>query len=267
MENRTVGILGGGTCNPFKQDLISAYQVYLLGQLGRMLVESANNRNISVAILDKRDSPAKQVNATNSGVDGSFSDSQAIRALASRCDILTIEIEHVDIYVLEDLEREPRAGGKKLVIQPSWHAIRKIQDKYLQKMTLVEGRADVAESIPLSSTSEEELAKAAKKLGLPFMLKARTEAYDGRGNFPVFQTEDYKAALTALKGRPLYAERWVEFTKELAVMVVKVRDEPNPDAWLESTLSYITTETIQERGICKLVFAPAQVSAETNQAA
>ena len=50
-------------------------------------------------------------------------------------------------------------------------------------------------------------------------------------------------------------------------MVVKVRDEPNPDAWSESTLSYISTETIQEGGICQLVYAPAQVSAETNQAA
>ena len=176
-------------------------------------MESANNRNISVAILDKKDSPAKQVNATNSGVDGSFLESQAIRALACQCDILTVEIEHVDTHVLEELERESRAGGKKLEIQPSWHAIRIIQDKYLQKMTLVEGRADVAESIPLSSASEEELAKAAKKLGLPFMLKARTGAYDGRGNFPVSQSEDYKAALTALKGRPLYAERWVKFTK------------------------------------------------------
>ena len=144
-----------------------------------MFVEAANNRNISVGTLDKADSPAKQINDSKLNVEGSFSDPQAIRKLAGQCDILTVEIEHVDTYVLEELEREAVARGKKLEIHPSWQAIRTIQDKYLQKTTLIEGNVDVAESIPISAATKKGLRKAAETIGLPFMLKARTGAYDG----------------------------------------------------------------------------------------
>lgn len=246
MDTRTVGILGGG-------------------QLGRMLVEAASNRNITTAILDKNSSPAKQVNATHPGVDGSFTDPQAIRRLARKCDVLTVEIEHVDTHVLEELEKEAQAEGKKIDIQPSWETVRIIQDKYLQKERLIENKVDIAESIPIATASEVELAQAAQKLGLPFMLKARKGAYDGRGNYVVRTAEDYKAALDALSGRSLYAERWAKFTKELAVMVVKTKDEADAASWESSTLSYPTVETVHEDSVCKLVYAPARgVSGDIN---
>ena len=144
-----------------------------------MLVEAANNRNICVGTLDKADSPAKQINDSKFNVKGSFSDPEATRKLAEQCDILTVEIEHVDTYVLEELEREAGARGKKLEIHPSWQAIRTIQDKYQQKTTLIEGKVDVAESIPISAANREGLHKAVATIRLPFMLKARTGAYDG----------------------------------------------------------------------------------------
>jgi len=245
MDIRTVGVLGGG-------------------QLGRMLVEAANNRNITVAILDKQGSPAKQINA-HPGVDGSFSDPKAIRKLASKCDVLTVEIEHVDTQVLEDLEKESQAEGTKVEIHPSWQAIRTIQDKYLQKMTLEKAEVGLAKSIPIDTASEETLQNGAHTLGLPFMLKARKGAYDGHGNHPVRSPQDFKPALEALKDRPLYAEQWVNFRNELAVMVVKTTDEADTSKWSSSTLSYPTVETVHENSICKLVYAPARdLSNETN---
>ncbi len=245
MDTRTIGVLGGG-------------------QLGRMVVEAANNRNIAIAILDKKGSPAKQVNA-HPGVDGSFSDPKAIRKLASECDVLTVEIEHVDTQVLEDLEKESQAEGKKLEIHPSWQAIRTIQDKYLQRTTLEKADIILAESIPVDTPSEEALQNAADTLGFPFMLKARKGAYDGRGNYPVRSTQDFKPALEALKDRPLYAEEWVFFVKELAVMVVRMTDEADPSKWSSCTLSYPTVETVHEDSICKLVYAPPRdLSKETN---
>lgn len=248
MDTRTVGVLGGG-------------------QLGRMLVEAANNRNITVAVLDKKGSPAKQINA-HPGVVGSFSDAGAIRQLAGICDVLTVEIEHVDTQVLEELETESQAEGRKLQIHPSWQAIRTIQDKYLQKTVLEKANIALAESIPIDTASEEALQKAADVLGLPFMLKARKGAYDGRGNYPVRSAEDFNPALHALKDRPLYAEEWVNFMKELAVMVVKTTDEADPSKWRSTTVSYPTVETVHEDSICKLVYAPARdLSDETNKLA
>ena len=237
------------------------------GQLGRMLVEAANKRNITVAVLDKEGSPAKKVNS-HPGVHGSFSDPKAIRKLAGQCDVLTVEIEHVDTQVLEDLEQEALAEEKNLEIHPSWEAIRIIQDKYSQKVILQKANVGLAQSIPIEKNSEEELQKAADTLGLPYMLKARKGAYDGRGNYPVRSAQDFESALQFLNGRSLYAEEWVSFMKELAVMVVKTEDEANPSKWASSTLSYPTVETIHEDSICKLVYAPARdLSKESNASA
>lgn len=232
-----------------------------------MFVEAANDRNISVAILDKNASPAKQISAYP-GVDGSFTNAQAIRQLASKCDILTVEIEHVDTQVLEELERETETKGKKIDIQPSWETIRMIQDKYLQKQRLKDAQVAVAKSENILVSTEESLRSARKELGLPFMLKARTGAYDGRGNYPVRSPNDYTSALSALKGRPLYAEQWANFTMELAVMVVKTEDAADSLIWESSTKSYPAVETVHQDSICKLVYAPARgISEELNNEA
>lgn len=88
------------------------------------------------------------------------------------------------------------------------------------------------------------------------MLKAKKDAYDGRGNYPVKSESDIGDALIALKGRELYAEKWANFKMELAVMVVKTEDETSTSG--KSTLAYLTVETIHEDSICKLVYAPAR---------
>ena len=238
MDTRTVGVLGGG-------------------QLGRMLVESANNRNISIAVLDKKASPAKQINSHN-GVDGSFTNAEAIRQLASKCDILTVEIEHVDTNVLEELENESLTQGQKIEIQPNWETIRTIQDKYLQKKRLIDAKVDVAKSQPIKTVSKEELQEVSDQIGFPFMLKARKGAYDGRGNYPVRSPEDFEPAMKALQGRELYAEKWADFAMEIAVMVVKTKNESDNLDWEFSTKSFPTVETVHQDSICKLVYAPAR---------
>ena len=252
MENiakmkKIVGILGGG-------------------QLGRMLVEAANRLNIRVAILDAENTPAKQINNANSiHVNGSFADPEAIRRLAEQCDILTVEIEHVDTDVLEELSRGVVTRGDwrpvrsiQREVQPSWRTIRAIQDKYVQKEHLQARGIPVAPYLALDEQcSHDELQNIGRQFGFPFMLKSRTEAYDGRGNYPVRSTADIPAAMAALKDRPLYAEKWARFRMELAVMVIKTTDDADKD-WQETTLAYPVVETIHEDSICKLVYAPAR---------
>lgn len=235
---KTVGLLGGG-------------------QLGRMLCQDASKLNIDVKILDVGHSPAKQVNATVEHLDGSFTDAAKIKELAKSCDILTVEIEHVDTEVLEGL-------SGSIEIQPNWKTLRTIQDKYLQKSHLTEAGVDVAYSVAVESSSED-LKRVGLELGFPFMLKSRKDAYDGRGNFPVMTEADIPDALDALKNRGLYAEKWAAFKMELAVMVVKTSDEPGD---ISTTISYPAVETVHEDSICKLVYAPArEVSAGTRERA
>ncbi|KAJ5297711.1 hypothetical protein PENANT_c005G09693 [Penicillium antarcticum] len=228
-----VGILGGG-------------------QLGRMLVESANRLNIQANILDVDNSPAKQISSHDGHVTGSFKEPEAVRKLADSCDVITAEIEHVDTYALEEV-------ASKVRVEPSWQAIRTIQNKFDQKEHLRKYDIPMADHRELSSNAPEELAKIGEQLGYPMMLKSKTMAYDGRGNFRVNSKEDIPEALEALKDRPLYAEKWAYFKMELAVMVIKTKDD---------VLSYPTVETVQEDSICKLVYAPARnVSDAINQKA
>lgn len=223
MDKKVVGLLGGG-------------------QLGRMFVEAANRLNIQVNILDAAKSPAKQISSHEGHFEGSFKDPEAIEKLSKTCDVVTVEIEHVDTQILEKI-------SSQVAVEPSWKTIRMIQDKYAQKEHLQEYNVATAQSIPLAGATTEDLEKVGEHIGFPFMLKSRTEAYDGRGNFPVKSSADFDAALKALGSRPLYAEKWANFKAELAVMVVKTKD---------GVLAYPTVETVHEDSICKLVYAPAR---------
>ena len=216
------------------------------GQLGRMLLESANRLNIQVSILDREDSPAKQIQAHDDHVPGSFKNSEDIRKLAQKSDILTIEIEHVDADMLSQLQ-EQRHKEQAIEIHPSPLTIKTIQDKYVQKQHLQGFYIPVAQFIGLEDSSVEGLKRAGDACGYPFMLKSRTDAYDGRGNFPVIDETQLEEASKALSGRPLYAERWAPFKMELAVMAVKTSS---------GTLAFPAVETIHENSICKLVYAP-----------
>ncbi|MCJ1404126.1 phosphoribosylaminoimidazole carboxylase ade2 [Xylographa trunciseda] len=244
--DKTLGVLGGG-------------------QLGRMLTEAANRLGVKVATLDVEGAPAKQINAHTDHVNGSFSDPQAIRELAQKCDVLTVEIEHVDTDVLEDLSEGTETTedwrlirSTKIEVQPSWRTIRVIQDKFKQKEHLISHGIATAKSIALENGTLEEVVEIGDELGYPIMLKSRTDAYDGRGNHPVRSPKDIEQALAALRDRPLYAEQWAHFKMELAVMVIKTKDGHLDREWQDSTLAYPVVETIHEDSICKLVYAPAR---------
>jgi phosphoribosylaminoimidazole carboxylase len=236
MSQKTVGVLGGG-------------------QLGRMLAEAANRLNIKVIALDKENAPTKQITAHGDHVAGSFKDPQAIAQLAGKVDVLTIEIEHVDVEQLKEVQSK---SGKP--VHPDPKTIQIIQDKYDQKTHLINNGIAVARSIPLNENTDAELRRLGDLLGYPFMLKSRKDAYDGRGNFVVKQ-DNIGGALKALggNGRGLYSEKWAPFVKELAVMVVRTS---------ETTLAFPTVETVHENSICKLTYTPPRnVSAAVQGAA
>ncbi|KAI1000841.1 phosphoribosylaminoimidazole carboxylase [Podosphaera aphanis] len=242
--HRTVGLLGGG-------------------QLGQMLCEVSNPLGINVVILDAENSPAKQVNAKVSHINGSFKDPEKIRELASRVDILTVETEHVNTFVLEEIAekgivvqgQDGTTQIKKVEVQPSWRTIRVIQDKFDQKQHLLKNGVNTAKSRAVSSQLGE-LEAHGQKFGFPFMLKTRKEAYDGRGNYPIRTAESIPKALQSLHGKDLYVEEWIDFQMELAVMVAKYEDGVTSDG--HATIAYPAVETTQQDSICKLVYAPAR---------
>jgi phosphoribosylaminoimidazole carboxylase len=212
-----------------------------------MLAASASLLNIKVVILDSGEhAPAKQILAPTashlSHIDGSFTDSEKIGELASRVNVLTVEIEHVDADALQEVQ-----ATTNVEIHPSPSTIKIIQDKFRQKEHLSAHGSPVSQFMGVENT-RESLLSAGDKLGYPLMLKSRTLAYDGRGNVVVTSASQVEDAIGALRGRPLYAEKWVPFIKEIAVMVVRTTSG--------HVVSYPVVETVHKNNICHLVFAP-----------
>lgn len=220
------------------------------GQLGRMLCEAASPLDIEIAILDEKNAPAKQINSNSKHVTGSFKDAPKIRELAAKCDVLTVEIEHIETEVLEEID-----GQGKVSVHPSWKTLRLIQDKFDQKEHLRKEGLPIAEQMAIESgaTMPASLQLAAQEFGYPFMLKARKGSYDGRGNFKISSEADIDKAFEEFGKLSCYAEKWVPFELELAVMVVRTEDNHGKT---KRVIPYPAVETIHEDNICSKVFMP-----------
>ncbi len=217
------------------------------GQLGMMITESAKKmpEYISkIIVLDPtRNCPAAQVGAEQ--IVGDFKDKDAIIELAEKSDIITYEIESGDSNVLKSVE-------DKAEIEPSPETLRIIQDKFLQKSFLQENNIPVPEFIEISSISD--LQEGLKKFGYPALLKARRDAYDGRGNFKIDSDDQTKKAFDYFAGKKLMLERFVPFKMEVSVIAIR-----NTKGQIKT---FPLVENIHEENILRQTIAPARVSEE-----
>jgi 5-(carboxyamino)imidazole ribonucleotide synthase len=222
------------------------------GQLGMMLTEAAKNmpEYISeVIVLDPtKNCPASQVGAKQIIAD--FKDEKAILELASKVDILTYEIESGSSEVLKVAE-------SKTTINPSPETLRIIQDKYLQKSFLRQNNIPVTDFDSIESL--DDLKQKIKKFGYPALLKARKDAYDGRGNFVIKSDSDLEKSYNHFAGKYLMLEKFVNFKME--VSVIAARNTRGQIA------TYPVVENIHEDNILKITIAPARVSTDVSKQA
>lgn len=215
------------------------------GQLGMMLTEAAKKmpEHISdVIVLDPTPNcSAVQVGAKQIVAD--FKDEKAILELASRVDILTYEIESGNSEVLKTAE-------SKTTINPSPETLRIIQDKFLQKSFLLKNKIPVTDFVEI--TSLNDLREKINQFGYPALLKARRDAYDGRGNYKIKSEEDLEKAYNSFPGKSLMLEKFVDFKME--VSVIAARNTKGQIA------TYPVVENIHENNILRITIAPARVS-------
>jgi 5-(carboxyamino)imidazole ribonucleotide synthase len=213
------------------------------GQLGRMLGLAAKSMGFYVTVIDPTpNSPAGQV--VDRQIIADFKDEEAIRELASLSDFLTFEIELANAAILDEV------AGSGVKVNPSAITLSVIKDKFLQKQFLHKAQIPTAESKVVET--QEDIKKAGSEFGYPLLLKARLDAYDGKGNALIKHESDIPGAMAKLKHRTLYIEKFVPFTKELAVMVAR--------STTGEIVSYPVVETIHKNNICHTVIAPAEVS-------
>ena len=180
------------------------------GQLGRMLALSATNWDITTHCLDKNEkAPARII--CEKVHNGSLTDYDDVVAFGQNVDLITVESDNVNADALEYLEKQ----GKK--VAPSSSILRIIQDKGLQREFCTEHQLPNPKYKVYSS--KDELLKD-NSLEFPCIIKTRKAGYDGKG---VFLVQD-ASELPELPEVPLLMEEKVNIKKELAVIVVRNRD-------------------------------------------
>ena len=213
------------------------------GQLGMMITEAAQNLSdiiSEVTVLDPTENcPAAQAGAKQ--IVGDFKDEIAILKLAEQSDIITYEIESGNTDVLSKIKAE---------IEPSPSTLGVIQDKLLQKTFLSENGLSVSQFYEI--TSLDDLREKISELGLPVLLKARRDAYDGRGNFKITSSDEIEKAYQHFDGKSLMVEKFVNFKMEVSVIAAR-----NTKG---DIVAYPLVENIHENNILKMTIAPARVS-------
>ena len=222
------------------------------GQLGMMLTEAAKKmpEHISkVIVLDPNENcSASLVGAEQIVAD--FKDKDSIINLANQVDIITYEIESGDSDVLKSVEN-------KAEINPSPETLKTIQDKFLQKTFLQNHNIPVPEFIKVDDI--EEVKEGLKKFGYPALLKARRDAYDGKGNFKIDSENEIQTAYDYFKGQKLMLEKFVPFKMEVSVIASR-----NTKGEIKT---YPLVENIHERNILRETIAPSRTSNEVSEKA
>lgn len=187
----TLGILGGG-------------------QLGKMLLTETRKFDITTKVLDPSpDAPCRI--ACNTFVQGNLTDFNTVYNFGKDVEVLTIEIENVNVEALEKLQTE----GVK--VYPSPQTIKNIQNKATQKQFYATHGIPTAPFQVFQNTESLKKAINEQQLSLPFVWKSARFGYDGNGVKIVRQLTD----LNLLPNDQCIAESLVPFKKELAVIVAR----------------------------------------------
>ena len=160
----TLGILGGG-------------------QLGKMLLTETRKFDITTKVLDPSpDAPCRI--ACNTFVQGNLTDFNTVYNFGKDVEVLTIEIENVNVEALEKLQTE----GVK--VYPSPQTIKNIQNKATQKQFYATHGIPTAPFQVFQNTESLKKAINEQQLSLPFVWKSARFGYDGNGVKIVRQLTD-----------------------------------------------------------------------------
>ncbi len=178
------------------------------GQLGKMMLYVTRKFDIATKVIDgSAEAPSRL--ACDEFVQGDILDYDTVLEFGRSVDLLTFEIENVNVDALETLENE----GKKVF--PSSKTLRTIQNKATQKLFYLDHNIPTAPFSRFAHTSEIKNVIANDALEFPFVWKSARFGYDGQG---VKIVRDHKD-LEQLPNVECISEALIPFKNELAVIV------------------------------------------------
>ncbi|MEE2771359.1 MAG: ATP-grasp domain-containing protein, partial [Bacteroidota bacterium] len=180
------------------------------GQLGKMMLYETRKYDIQTLVLDpSSEAPCKI--SCNLFQQGDLMDYDTVLNFGRQADVVTFEIEGVNVDALKQLESE----GIKTY--PSAATLEKIQNKATQKKFYLSKEIPTADFEVFDSITDLKNAVSSGKVSIPFVWKSATGGYDGKG-VSVIKTTD---ALDELPDGECIAEKLVPFKNELAVIVAR----------------------------------------------
>ncbi len=220
------------------------------GQLGRMLLAETQKLDIYTSILDSnKNAPCAQI--CNNFVIGDLLDFEAVYNFGKTVDLLTIEIENVNLDALDKLESE----GLKIYPKPK--DLRIIQSKARQKNFYLDHQIPTAEFSHYAYLEELKHSFENNIIDFPFVWKAARFGYDGNGVKIVRNIKD----LESLPNVECITEKLIPFKNELAVIVARNKDGK------VTTYPVVEMEFHPEANQVEYVICPARIESKVAEKA
>ena len=223
LPGATIGILGGG-------------------QLGRMLAFAAQQMGYKiVGYTPEANSPLSEVAPQT--ICAPFEDEATLRKFAEQVDVVTIEFENIPSKALEQIESQTN-------VRPGPAVLHTTQNRAREKAFLTKHKFPVVPYAEVNSL--EDLRDAAKKIGMPAVLKTAGFGYDGKGQKYVASLEEAEKVYPSFQSGQCVLEKFISFEKEISVIGAR---SLNGDF-----VAYGPIENEHRNHILDLSFAPARVS-------
>ncbi len=212
------------------------------GQLGRMLSVAASRLGYRCHVFDTTPAPPAG-HVAEKVTTADWVDAAALRAFATSVDVITFEFENIPTATLDILEslRPVRPGRQALAVS---------QDRRDEKAFLSGLGLKVAPFAPV--VDAESLAQALAQIGTPAILKTARLGYDGKGQARIDGQGDAAGALTAMQGAPAVLEGFVEFAREVSVIVARGLGG--------EVVCFEPGENVHADGILRKTMVPAQLT-------
>jgi 5-(carboxyamino)imidazole ribonucleotide synthase len=208
------------------------------GQLGQMLASAGRNLGFEFRFL----SPDAQAPAGRYSemVVSDYTNEAALAHFADGLDVATYEFESIPAAAVKFV-------SERVAVYPPLIALETAQDRSKEKTCFENLKIPTAPFAVVDSMND--IRQALEKIGVPAVLKTRTQGYDGKGQAAIRRKDEIANAWVAAKGAPSIVESWVNFSRELSIIGVRGRDG--------KTAFYPMVENYHSDGILRFSLAPA----------
>ena len=203
------------------------------GQLARMMAQAGRPLGLNFMFLCPNSDPSAA--ALGEHLRAPYDDEQALKRLAKWADVVTYEFENVSLSALESLQQQ-------VSLHPSSAALAVARDRLIEKNRF--SPLGIPTARFASVETRAELTQVLQDIGLPAILKTRTQGYDGKGQALLREGTGLDAAWERLGKSPCIVESMVPFKREISVIAAR---EQNGEA-----VFYPISENHHRDGILRL---------------